>query len=129
MIADNQTKAKRQLLLTLFYELKNIKAHVDIWKKFFFCGTIGIFRPCSRYVWTVLEVCFDCARGMLRPFSRYVSTVLEICFDRSRGMFRPFSRYVLTVLEVCFDCSRGMFGPYLSYVWTVIDHARGMFQS
>ena len=44
---------------------------------------------------------FDRARGMFRPCSRYGSTVLELCFDPARGMFRPCLRYVSAVLEVC----------------------------
>ena len=47
------------------------------------------------------EVCFavlDRARGISRPCSGYVLTVLEICFNRARGMFqfcapsKPMSR-------------------------------------
>ena len=77
-----------------------------------FFDSLGMFRPCSRYVRargmfraraqgmfgpcssvdvsTVLEVCFDRAR--------LCSTVLKVCFDRAGGMFRPCSRYVSTVL-------------------------------
>ena len=66
----------------------------------------------NRYFSTVLEVCFDRARGMFRPCSRYVSTVLEVCSDRARGMFLPCS----AVLEVYFECARDMFWACSRYV-------------
>ena len=50
-----------------------------------------MFRPCSCYVstvhevfLTVLEECFSRAQGMFRPCSRYVLTELDLCFDRAR---------------------------------------------
>ena len=66
-----------------------------------------MFRPSSRYVSTVLEVCFDRARGMVRPSH-------EVCFDRSRGMFRPS-------LEVCFDQAGVMFRLCTKYVSTMLE--------
>ena len=70
-----------------------------------------MFRPCSRYLSTVLEISFDCARRMFRRRStnfRYVSNVFEICFDCAQGMFQRASEcykfgYVSTVLEVSVD--------------------------
>ena len=44
----------------------------------------------NRYFSTVLEVCFDRARGMFRP----CSAVLEVYFERARDMFWACSRYV-----------------------------------
>ena len=79
-----------------------------------------MFLPSSRYyVSTDLEVCFDRARGMFRPCSRYVSTVLEVlivtvlevCFDHGRpnfDIFRPCLRYVSTGLELRFYRRRGI---------------------
>ena len=54
-----------------------------------------MFRPCSRYVFTMLKVCFDCARGKFQSCSKYVPTVHKVGFDRR-------SRYVSTVLGECF---------------------------
>ena len=92
----------------------------------------GIFLPCSSYVSTVLEVCFDRARGIFD--CSYFPTVLEVCFDRAQSMFRPS-------FEVCFDRARGMFRACKRYVSTVFeinfvhamldvcfDRARGRFQ-
>ena len=57
-----------------------------------------MFRPCSTYVWTVLDLCLDCAGPMFRPCWTYVWTVLDLCFDflgRNR-VFRLCSTYVST---------------------------------
>ena len=69
-----------------------------------------MFRTCSSYVSTVLEVCFN--------LIEVCSTVLEVCFDRARGMFRP-SR------EVCFDHTRVMFSAILEICF---DRPQSKFQ-
>ena len=85
-----------------------------------------MFRLCTRYVSTVLEVCFERARGMHRPCSRYDSIVHEVCFDRARVMFRRCSRCVSTVLEVSF----GRRSWYVSTAArSLLDHARVLFAS
>ena len=54
---------------------------------------------------TVLELCFDRARGMFRLCSRYVSTMLEehLAVLEVRGMHPPCSGCVPTVLDSYFD--------------------------
>ena len=98
----------------------------------FLRGTIGLFRPWSKYFSTCLKVCFYRAQNVFWPFSRYASTVLEVSFDHARGMLLPWLRYVSTTLEVCFDRARGLLRPCTRYVSTVIEvyfyRARGMFQ-
>ena len=92
----------------------------------------GGFQPCSsyvltdlRYVSTMHEVYFDCR-------SKDASTVLEMCFNRARGIFRPslvvcFDRraqFVSTMLEICLRQCSG----YASTVDKVcFDLARGRF--
>ena len=68
-----------------------------------------LFSICLLQVSTVLEICFNRARGRFRMCSRYVSTVLDVCYNCSRGRFRMCSRYVTTELEVGFECARGRF--------------------
>ena len=59
-----------------------------------------MFRSCSWYVLTVLEVC--CHSSDVLNVVENISTPLELfCFDRARDMFDP--------LVVCFDRDRGMF--------------------
>ena len=98
-----------------------------------------MFRPCSRYVFTLLEVCSTVHEVCFDRRSRYVSAVLELCFDRARsmfgpctmydsivaqGIFLPCSRYVSTVLEICSDRARGRVRPLLEICF---DRTRGMF--
>ena len=61
----------------------------------------GMMRLCLMYAYTVLEVWLDRARGMFRPLEVYFG-VQEKGFDHARGLLRPYSRYVLTLLEVFF---------------------------
>ena len=68
-----------------------------------------MLRPSTKYVSTVLEVCFnwlevcfDHARGIFRPS-------LKVCFYRSRDLFRLCLMDVSIVHEVSFDCARVMF--------------------
>ena len=104
----------------------------------FDCGS-SMFRLCSTYISTVLDLYFDCARPMFRLCSTYFSTVLDLCFDCARPMFRLCSTYVSTVLDLCFDvldlcfdCARPMFRLCSTYVSTVLDLcfdcARPMFR-
>ena len=78
--------------------------------------TCGFFDHSSRFVSTLLQVCFDRARGMFRRCTSQVLTV-------ARGMFPPYSGYVSTVYKVYFDCRS-------RYVSTVIkiffDRARSL---
>ena len=90
-----------------------------------------MFRLSSRYVSTVLGVCFYNARrtfGRARG-PRYASTVLGVSSDdRARVIFRQcsnffpmYSRYVSTVLKVYFDRARGRFRHCSRYVLTTLD--------
>ena len=98
-----------------------LNSSFEVFELCFDCAR-GMFRPCSRYVSTVV----DCTRPC-RHCSRYVSTVLEERFDRARAMFRLCSRNVAIVLEECFDRARGMFRPWLT-VLDRADIARGVFR-
>ena len=102
-----------------------------------------MFRRCSRYVSTVLEVCFDRARGLFRLCLIFVSTVLEMCFNRlrylsavGRGMFRPslevffdHARVVLAaMLEICFNPPQSLFRPSSRYVSTDLRYVLTMHE-
>ena len=78
----------------------------------FFNRARVIFRPCSQYVSTVLEISSDSRSCIFRASLELyfcharglVSTVLEVCFNRARGMLKPCLSCVSTVHEVYFDC-------------------------
>ena len=68
-----------------------------------------MFRLCSTSFSTVLELCFNHARGMFRP----CSSMLRLC-----------SRYRAIVLEASYDYGRGLLRQCL----TVLDRPRSMFR-
>ena len=95
-------------------------------KYVFFDHSRVVFRPCSRftltlielyfgsivleYVLTVLQSCFNCAQDKFCRCSSYVLTELEACTNRVRGIL-SCSNCVLNMLEVCFHVARGLFLP------------------
>ena len=99
-----------------------------------------MFRLCSKYVSTELEVCFHGAQVMFWPSLEVCLTLIEVCFDRSRSWLRPCSilfqpcvRFFSTVvpgmfrpsLEVCFDRARVGFSTVLKVCF---NRAWGLFQ-
>ena len=70
----------------------------------------GMFQPCSGYVSTAYEVCFDLALDLFQ-------LSLKVCFYRDQNMLRPCTKFGSTVvrglfstlLEVCFDRARVIF--------------------
>ena len=91
---------------------------------------LGMFRMCSTYVSTVLDLCFDCARPMFRlsqpklglfrlcsiyvsTFSTYVSTFWTsvLTFSTKIDYASTFSTYVLTfsTYVLTFSTKIGMF--------------------
>ena len=95
----------------------------------------GFFRPCSRFVSAVLELCFSRALGMSRACSNEREVYfdeIELWSDSARGILGTCWRYVLSLLEVCFDeielCfhrDRGVFRPCSK----CFDRVLGRFRS
>ena len=50
-------------------------------------GFGGRARPSSIYVSNVLKACLNRARRMFRPCLKFVLTVLEVCFDSDQVSF------------------------------------------